>query len=70
MRCLRCQGLLVAVQMTDMGQPSVSGWHCLLCGATTDPGIEANKVSHSPPARNGARLPGSPVARHGKGRVQ
>jgi hypothetical protein len=63
MRCLRCQGFLIAVQMRDMGQPPVSGWHCLLCGATTDPGIEANKAGHIPPVRNGARLPGSPAAR-------
>lgn len=70
MRCLRCQGLLVAVQMTDMGQPPVSGWRCLLCGATTDPGIEANQVRPSQPIRSRARLPGSPAVRHGKGRVQ
>ena len=70
MRCLRCQGLLVAVQMSDMGQPPVSGWRCLLCGATTDPGIEANQVRHSQPIRSRARLPGSPAVRHGKGRVQ
>lgn len=69
MRCLRCQGLLIAVLMRDMGQPPVSGWHCLLCGATTDPGIEANQVRHSQPIRNRARLPGSSAARPGKGRV-
>jgi hypothetical protein len=63
MRCLRCQGLLVAIQMQDMGQPPVTGWRCLLCGAMTDPGIEANRVSHSPPIRNGARVPGSPTAK-------
>lgn len=70
MRCLRCQGILIAIQMRDMGQPSVYGWHCLLCGATTEPGIEANKVNHSPPVRNGARPPGSPTASPGKGRVR
>jgi hypothetical protein len=66
MQCLRCQGLLIAVQMRDMGQPSVSGWRCLLCGAATDPGIEANKASHSPPIRSRARLPGSLPARSRK----
>ena len=71
MQCLRCQGLMIAVRMIDMGQPSVSGWRCLLCGATTDPGIEANKVSHSPPALNRARLQGALPAKlkkavHGK----
>jgi hypothetical protein len=70
MQCLRCQGLLIAIQMQDMGHPPVSGWRCLLCGATTDPGIEANKVSHSSPIRNSARPPGSPVARSGKGRAR
>jgi hypothetical protein len=67
MQCVRCQGLLVAIQMSDMGQPSVLGWRCLLCGATTDPVIEANRVCHAPPSRTGARLPGAPVARPGKG---
>jgi hypothetical protein len=59
MQCLRCQGLMTAIQMSDVGQLSVSGWRCLLCGATTDPGIEANKASHNPPVQSRARLPGS-----------
>ena len=59
MQCLRCQGLMIAVQMSDRGQPSVSGWRCLLCGAATDRGIEANKMGHSPPALNRARLQGA-----------
>ena len=63
MHCLRCQGLLIAVQMRDMGQAPVQGWRCLLCGAMTDQGIEANKASHSPPAQSRARLPGSVPAR-------
>jgi len=63
MKCLRCQGLLSAVQMRDMGQPPVLGWRCLLCGAMTDPGIEANKASHSPPPQSRARLPGALPAR-------
>lgn len=66
MQCRRCQGLLIAVQMRDMGQPMVAGWRCLLCGAMTDPGIEANRASHDPPNRNRARVPGSPVMRLGK----
>ncbi len=48
MQCLRCQGLMIAIQMSDVGQLSVSGWRCLLCGAMTDQGIEANKASHLP----------------------
>ena len=70
MQCRRCQGLLIAIQMSDMGQPPVLGWHCLICGATTDPGIEANRVCHSPPRRIGARLPGAPVMKPGKGSVR
>jgi hypothetical protein len=70
MRCLRCQGFVIAVQMRDMGQPPVSGWHCLLCGATTDPGIEANQAQHNQPIRSRARPPGSPTAKPGKARVQ
>ncbi|MDH4155069.1 MAG: hypothetical protein OEV01_14900 [Nitrospira sp.] len=63
MQCLRCQGLLSAVQMRDLGQPPVLGWRCLLCGAMTDPGIEANKASHNLPAQSRARLPGALPAR-------
>jgi hypothetical protein len=70
MHCRRCQGLLIAVQMRDMGQPLVSGWRCLICGAMTDPGIEANRVGHELPIRNRARVPGSPVMRVGKGGVR
>ena len=70
MQCRRCQGLLVAIQMSDMGQPPVLGWRCLLCGATTDPGIEANRVSHSPLRRIGPRLPGAPMMKPGKGSVR
>lgn len=66
MHCLRCQGLMVAVQMRDLGQSPVSGWRCLLCGATTDPEIEANRANHDPPTRNRARLPGTPAAKFGK----
>lgn len=69
MRCLRCQGLSIAVIMSDMGQPPILGWHCLLCGATTDPGIKANQATHNQPMRSRARLPGSIAARPGKGRV-
>jgi hypothetical protein len=67
MQCLCCQGLLIAIQMRDMGQPPVTGWRCLLCGATTDPGIEANRASHGQPIRSGARLPGSASTKPRKG---
>jgi hypothetical protein len=70
MHCLRCDGLLIAVQMTDIGQPPIPGWSCLLCGATTDPGIEANRANHAPPNRNRVRVPGTPAVKMGKGGVR
>ncbi|TKS61062.1 MAG: hypothetical protein EWM72_00831 [Nitrospira sp.] len=68
MQCLRCKGLMIAVHMRDLSSQDdiVYGWRCLLCGETTDPGIEANRVSHCPPVRSRARVPGSPAARLGK----
>ncbi len=68
MRCLRCQGLLITIEMRDLyGTVAVPGWRCLLCGATTDPGIAANQAKQSQPMPSRARLPGSPVARKGHG---
>ncbi len=70
MHCLRCKGLMIATHMRDLSSPDiVFGWRCLLCGETTDPGIEANRVSHCYPVRNGARVPGTPTATSGKRRV-
>lgn len=70
MRCLRCQGLMIAVDLRDVSsQNTVPGWRCLLCGETTDSGIEANRVSHCPPIRSRARVPGSPAAKLRKGRA-
>jgi hypothetical protein len=67
MHCLRCQGLMIAVQMQDISSENrVSGWRCLLCGEATDPGIAANRVSHCQPARSRARVPGSPAAGLGR----
>lgn len=69
MRCLRCQGLMIKILMKEPSSPdTVAGWRCLLCGETTDPGIEANRVNHCPPVPSRARLPGSPTAGSGKGR--
>ena len=67
MSCLRCHGLMIEVDLRDSSsQDRVLGWRCLLCGETTDAGIEANRLSHGQPSRNRARVPGSPAARHGK----
>ncbi len=63
MYCSRCHGLMIEVDLRDSSsQDRVSGWRCLLCGETTDSGIEANRLSHGQPSRNRARVPGSPVA--------
>jgi hypothetical protein len=59
MKCARCEGLMVAVWMGDLHSSDViTGWRCLLCGENIDPGIEANRIKHSPPRRSRARLPG------------
>lgn len=69
MQCPRCQGLMVT---TSMHEPfcaeSVAGWRCLLCGEAIDPGIEANRAVPPPSVRSRARVPGSSVARVGRGR--
>lgn len=71
MHCARCQGLMTSISMEEPSSADVMvGWHCLLCGETIDPGIEANRVNHCPPVRSRARVPGSPTARLGKGRAR
>jgi hypothetical protein len=70
MHCPRCHGLMISIQMKEASSDETApGWRCLLCGAATDPGIEANRVSHCPPVRSRARVPGSPAAKLGKARV-
>ena len=45
MDCSRCHGLMIAVDMRELSsQDRVSGRRCLLCGETTDSGIEANRM--------------------------
>ncbi len=71
MYCSRCHGLMIEVDMRELSiQDHVSGWWCLLCGETTDSGIEANRMSHGQPSRNRARVPGSPPAKAAKGTVR
>lgn len=71
MNCLRCQGLMIAVLLRDVSsQDTVGGWRCLLCGETTDPGIQANRASHQPPPRSRARVPGSPTAGRSGGKMK
>lgn len=67
MDCLRCQGLMVAIDLREMStRDRVVGWRCLLCGETTDSGIVANRMTHVQPRRTRARVPGSPPAKSGK----
>ena len=70
MHCQRCQGLMINISMTELWGTgtAIVGWRCLLCGEATDPGIEANRTSHLYPARNRARVPGTPRATRGKGK--
>lgn len=63
MHCRRCDGLMVAIRMKEiMSGESASGWRCLLCGETTDAGIEKNRQAHNEPEPIRARLPGAPIA--------
>lgn len=70
MQCARCEGLMIVDRMKESsGSDAVVGWRCLLCGESTDPGIEANRMSPLPSVRTRARVPGSPTARSVKGRM-
>ena len=67
MHCARCNGLMVTIWMGDLLiAGTVKGWRCLLCGETTDPGIEANRKQRPPLTEGRPRLPGSVAAWHGK----
>lgn len=67
MKCARCEGLMVAVWMSDLhGSDVITGWRCLLCGENIDPGIAANRIKHSPPSRSRPRLPGPVRVGHGR----
>ena len=71
MDCPRCQGLMIEIDLREVStRDRVPGWRCLLCGETTDSGIEANRMSHGQPSQNRARVPGSPTAKSGKGSVR
>jgi hypothetical protein len=63
MHCTRCNGLMVTIRMKEaMSGESAAGWRCLLCGETTDAGIEKNRQGHKGPEPIRARLPGAPIA--------
>ena len=47
MKCMRCQGLMVADHFLDLqgtgGLMWMEGWRCMNCGHVVDPLIEANR---------------------------
>lgn len=58
MNCPRCQGLMVAIRMTDSGNLTtrdISGSQCLLCGEVIEPGIAANRIGYHEPGRDRTR---------------
>ena len=70
MHCARCKGLMVTIWMGDLLiAGTVKGWRCLLCGETTDPGIEANRKQRPPLTEGRPRLPGSVAVWHGKRKI-
>jgi len=71
MDCRRCRGLMVEIDLREAStRDRMLGWRSLLCGETTDSGIEANRMSHGQPSKTRARVPGSPPAKFGKGSVR
>jgi hypothetical protein len=67
MNCRRCHGLMVTLQLEDVGGSSLrfSGWQCLMCGEVIDSVINANRQQlHGPTgsrsrARYGVSLEGT-----------
>ena len=61
MRCPRCHGLMVVIQLEDAmstaGGHSLYGWRCLLCGEVLDSGIEGNRKGHARPRKDSIRRP-------------
>ncbi len=67
MHCRRCDGLMISTRMKEaMSGDTAFGWRCLLCGETTDAGIEKNRQNHREPDRVRARLPGAPPVGTGR----
>ena len=61
MRCPRCHGMMVAVNLDDADGPThqqlLAGWRCLQCGEVVDPVIMQNRRTPHHPSKNRARLP-------------
>ena len=60
MRCPRCQGFMMTIQMKELwGSDMVDGWRCLICGENTDPVIKVNRTRPTPLNQSRARVLGS-----------
>ena len=69
MKCLRCDGLMVSHQVIS-ASGAAWGWRCLLCGESTDPCIEMNRITPPPLFEKQARVPGTvPKSRKGRSPV-
>ena len=67
MRCLRCNGLIVAMHFTGDHTWEYDGWECLICGNITDPVILKNRDAQAsgsiaPMTAKGMRAAGGAVA--------
>jgi len=60
MTCLRCDGLMVSIELEDSESsiPSSNGWQCLLCGDITDAVIVTHRKGQPQPRRYEPRLQG------------
>ena len=60
MTCLRCDGLMVSIEMEDSRTSSLrsKGWQCLLCGDITDAVIVSHRKGQPQPRRYEPRLQG------------
>jgi hypothetical protein len=60
MRCPRCQGVMITVQMKELwGSDTVDGWRCLVCGENIDRVICVNRTRPAPLDQSQARVLGS-----------
>jgi hypothetical protein len=72
MRCPRCQGFMITIQMKELwGSYVVDGWRCLICGENIDAVIKSNRTRPAPLDQSRARVLGSsPTANVGPRKLQ
>jgi hypothetical protein len=52
MKCHRCASEMFVEKFEDLqstGDPTFTGWKCLICGEIFDPVIYSNRIQHPPP---------------------